>query len=154
MTRDKAKPTALHLLLVWGAMTAAMPVLGYGLLMAGWVGGYGAAALVFGLGVPLILGLLVTTAEPVRAMLPILASRGGRLCWAVMVFVLGTLGAGAGVVFYFEGGDLGSAGTRIVLAGAPYAVAAALLVPGWRVRLGAVAVLAAGTVYGVLAAPA
>ncbi|AZK96979.1 MULTISPECIES: hypothetical protein [Streptomyces] len=151
MTRDKAKPTALHLLLVWAAMTAAMPMLGFWLLMAGWGGGVGAAVPIAALGVPLVLGLLVTTVAPVRTMLPICASLGGRLCWAVMVFVLGTLGAGAGVAFYTEGGELGSAGTRIALTGVPYAVAAALFVPGWQVRLGAVAVLAAATAYGATA---
>jgi hypothetical protein len=77
-----------------------------------------------------------------------------RSGWAILVFVLGTLGVLAGLAAYGGDVDLGSAGTRIALTGVPYAVAAAFFVPGRWVRSGALVVLAAGVVYGGLVGPA
>ncbi|MFF3662829.1 hypothetical protein [Streptomyces olivochromogenes] len=73
-----------------------------------------------------------------------------RLGWAVLVFVLGTLGV---LAAYSGGVGLGSAGIRIALTGVPYAVAAALFVPGRWLRLGAMAAPAAGAVYGGFVGP-
>jgi hypothetical protein len=78
----------------------------------------------------------------------------GRLGWAVVVFVLGTLGVLAGVAAYGGDVDLGPAATRIALTGLPYVLAAAFFVPSRGTRLGAAAVLAAGVVYGGLVGPA
>jgi hypothetical protein len=154
MTSGRRVLTALHLFLVWAAMAAAVPPLGFGLLVAGWGGGAGAAALLFVLGVPLTVGLLATAGIPARTVVPLCGSARQRLRWAVLVFVLGTLGVLAGLAAYGEDVGLGSAGTRIALTGAPYAVAAAFFVPGRWVRLGAVAALAAGVVYGGFVGPA
>jgi hypothetical protein len=77
-----------------------------------------------------------------------------RLGWAALVFALGTLGVLAGLAAYSGDVDLGSAGTRVALTGVPYAVAAAFFVPSRWVRLGAVAALAAGVVYGGFTGPA
>ncbi|GAP51713.1 uncharacterized protein SAZU_6586 [Streptomyces azureus] len=154
MTSGRRALTALHLLLVWATMAAAVPVLGFGLVMAAWGGGRGATAPVLLLGVPLTVGLLATTAAPARTVVPLCGSVPQRLGWAVSVFVLGTLGVLAGLAAYYGGVDLGGARTRIALAGAPYAVAAAFFVPNRRVRLGAVTVLAAGVVYGGFVGPA
>ncbi|MER6015506.1 hypothetical protein [Streptomyces bluensis] len=154
MTSGRGALTALHLFLVW-AMTAAMvPVLGFGLLMTAWGGGAGATVPVFALAVPLMVGLLATAGIPVRTMVPLCDSAPRRLGWAALVFVLGTLGVLAGLAAYGGDVDLGSAGTRIALTGVPYAVAAALFVPSRWVRLGAVAVLAAGVAYGGFVGPA
>lgn len=107
----------------------------------------------FLLGVPLTVGLLALAGAPARTVVPLCGSAWQRLGWAVSVFVLGTLGVLAGLAAYGGGVDLGSASTRIVLTGAPYAVAAAFFVPNRWVRLGAVTVLAAGVVYGGFVGP-
>ncbi|MFC5674322.1 hypothetical protein [Streptomyces incanus] len=148
MTSGRGALTALHLFLVWATMTAAVPPLGFGLLVTAWGGGTGAAAPILALGVPLTVGLLATAGIPAQTVVPLCGSVPQRLGWAVLVFVLGTLGVLAGLAAYAGGVDLGSASTRIALTGAPYAVAAAFFVPGRWVRLGAVGALAAGVAYG------
>ncbi|MGW1672345.1 hypothetical protein [Streptomyces sp. NPDC002324] len=153
MTSGRGALTALHLLLVWATMAAAMPVFGFGLLMAGWGGGDGAVVSAFALGVPLTVILLATAGLPARTVVPLCDSTPRRFGWAVLVFVLGTLGVLAGLAAYGGEVDLGSAGMRIALTGLPYAVAAAFFVPSQRVRLGAIAVLAACVVYGGLVGP-
>lgn len=154
MTSDRRALIPLHLFLVWAAMTAAVPVVGFGLVVAGWGGGAGAAALLVALGVPLTVGLLAVVGTSARALVPLCASVSGRLGWALMVFVPGTLGVLAGVGAYAGDVDLGSAGARIVLVGVPYAVAAAFFVPSRWARLGAVTALAAGVAYGGFIGPA
>lgn len=154
MTDDRRALTALHLVLVWATMAAAVPALGFGVLVTAWSGGAGSGAPFLALGVPLAVGLLAVAGTPARTVVPLCGSVPRRLGWAMLVFVLGTLGVLAGLTAY--GGDvgLGSAGTRIALTGAPYAVAAAFFVPSRWVRLGAVAALAAGVVYGGFVGPA
>ncbi|MEU9145013.1 hypothetical protein [Streptomyces sp. NPDC048349] len=154
MTSDKRALTALHLLLIWAVMTVAVPAFGFGLLMTAWGGGAGAAALLFALGAPLMVGLLAAAGLPVRTVVPMCGSGRRRLGWAGLVFVLGTLGVLAGLAAYGGRVDLGSAATRIALSGAPYAVAAAFFVPNRWVRLGAVAAVAAGLIYGGVVGPA
>ncbi|MER7468491.1 hypothetical protein [Streptomyces sp. NPDC097981] len=147
MTRDTRALTALHLLLVWAAMTAAVPALGAGLFVSAWAGGTAGIVPVFVIGVPLTVGLLAITGTPARTVVPLCTTAARRLGWAVLVFALGTLGTLAGLGAYTAGVDLGSAGARIALTGAPYAVAAALFVPDRWVRLGAVAALASAVAY-------
>ncbi|MFJ8467376.1 hypothetical protein [Streptomyces swartbergensis] len=154
MTSGRRALTALHLLLVWALMAAAVPMLGFGLVMAAWGGGEAATVPVVLLGVPLTVGLLATAGTPARTVVPLCGSVPRRLGWAASVFVLGTLGVLAGLAAYRGGVDLGSARTRIALTGAPYAVAAAFFVPNRWVRLGAVTVLAAAVVYGGFVGPA
>ncbi|WP_093804206.1 hypothetical protein [Streptomyces sp. Wb2n-11] len=154
MTSSRGALTALHLFLVWATMTAAVPTLGFGLLMMAWGGGTAAVVLLFALGVPLAVGLLAMAGIPARTVVPLCGSVPQRLGWAMLVFVLGTLGVLAALAAYHEDVDLGSASTRIVLTGTPYGVAAAFFVPNRWVRLGAVAALAAGTAYGGFIGPA
>ncbi|MEW2491079.1 hypothetical protein [Streptomyces sp. NPDC048411] len=154
MTSGRGTLTALHLFLVWATMTAAVPMLGFELLVAGWGGGAGATVPIFALGVPLTVGLLATAGIPARAVVPLCGSVPQRLGWAVLVFVLGTLGVLAGLVAYSGDVDLGSASTRMALTGAPYAVAAAFFVPSRWVRLGAMAMLLTGVAYGGFIGPA
>lgn len=146
--------TALHLLLVWATMTAAVPVLGFGLLVTGWGGGTEAAVLAFVLGAPLTVGLLALAGISARTVVPLCGSVAGRLGWAVLVFFLGTVGVAAGLAAYGADVDLGSAGTRVALTGVPYAVAAAFFVPSRWVRLGAGAALATCVMYGGFLGPA
>ncbi|WP_217208737.1 hypothetical protein [Streptomyces sp. AC550_RSS872] len=153
MTSGRKALTALHLFLVWATMAAAVPTLGFGLLMTSWGGGVGATVPVFALGVPLTMVLLAMTGISAQTVVPLCGSARQRLGWAALVFVLGTLGVLAGVAAYGGDVDLGSAGTRIALTGAPYAVAAAFFVPSRWVRLGALAVLAAGVAYGGFVGP-
>ncbi|MBC9716621.1 hypothetical protein H9Y04_29225 [Streptomyces sp. TRM66268-LWL] len=135
-------------------MTVTVPALGFGIVMSGWGGGQGAALLTLAVGVPLTVGLLAIMGTPVRDVVPLCASTAGRFGWAALVFAAGSAGAAAGVLAYGEDVDLGGAGTRIALAGVPYAVAAAFFVPSRRVRVGAAAVLALGVVYGGYVGPA
>lgn len=154
MNRGTGALTALHLFLVWAVTAAALPALGFSLLASGWAGGAGATVPVFVVGVPLTVGLLATAALPARTVVPLCGSLPRRLGWAVLVFVLGTLGVLAGLAAYGEDVHLGSAGTRIALTGVPYALAAAFFVPNRWVRLGALAVLAGGVAYGGFVGPA
>ncbi|MFI8305113.1 hypothetical protein ACIF80_16995 [Streptomyces sp. NPDC085927] len=73
-------------------MTAAVPTLGFGLLMTAWAGGAGAAVPLFALSLPLTVGLLSMAGTPARTVIPLCGSVSQRLGWAVLVFVLGTLG--------------------------------------------------------------
>ncbi|WP_432170292.1 hypothetical protein [Streptomyces sp. 1222.5] len=154
MTSGRGALTALHLFLVWATTAAAMPALGFALVVAGWGGGAGAAVPVLVLGGPIMVVLLAMAGLPARTVVPLCGSAGRRVGWAVAVFALGTLGVLAGLAAYSGDVDLGSAGTRIALTGVPYAVAAAFFVPNPWVRLGAVAALAAGLVYGGFVGPA
>ncbi|MEU6621929.1 hypothetical protein ABZ926_14290 [Streptomyces litmocidini] len=154
MTGSRGALTALHLLLVWAMTAALMPTFGFAVLASGWGGGLSVAIPVLAVGVPLMWGLLAMTALPVRTIVPMCGSLRQRLGWAALVFVLGTIGVLAGLGAYLQGIDLGSAGTRFALAGVPYALAAALFVPDWRVRLGTLAVLICGVGYGVFVGPA
>ncbi|MFI9810164.1 hypothetical protein ACIHEJ_38725 [Streptomyces sp. NPDC052301] len=154
MNSGRGTLTALHLFLVW-AMTATMvPTLGFELVASAWGGGAKATVPVLALGVPLAVVLLGMAGIPVKTLVPLCGSAPRRLGWAVLVFVLGTLGVLAGLAAYSGGVDLGSATTRIALTGAPYAVAAALFVPSRWVRLGALAVPAAAVAYGGFVGPA
>ncbi|MFI8434443.1 hypothetical protein ACIGJO_11940 [Streptomyces sp. NPDC079020] len=153
MTSGRRTLTALHLFLVWATMAAAVPALGFGLVVAAWAGGSGAALLSL-LGVPPAVGLLAVAGVPARTVVPLCGSVRRRFGWALLVFVIGTLGVLAGLAAYGEDVDLGSASTRIALTGAPYAVAAAFFVPSRWVRLGSVAALAAGVAYGGFVGPA
>lgn len=148
MTSGRGALTALHLFLVWAMTATAVPALGFGLVAAAWGGGAGATVPVLALGAPLMVGLLALAGLPVKDVVPLCGSVPRRLGWAVLVFVLGTLGVLSGLAAYGGDVDLGSAGTRIVLTGVPYTVAAAFFVPGRWVRSGALVVLAAGVVYG------
>ncbi|MFF6883473.1 hypothetical protein ACFY9F_09825 [Streptomyces sp. NPDC012421] len=154
MTSGRGKRIALHLVLVWAVAVGVMPVLGFGLVLGAWSGGAVEAALFLALGVPLAVGLLTAAAFPARNVVPWCDGLPRRVGWAVLVLALGTAGVLAGVAAYGEGVDLGSAGTRIVLTGLPYAVAAALFVPDRWVRSGALAVVAAAVVYGGFLGPA
>ncbi|MFV5997973.1 hypothetical protein ACNPQM_37765 [Streptomyces sp. NPDC056231] len=154
MASGRGALTALHLFLVWATMAAVVPALGFGLVVTAWGGGAGATVPIFALGVPLMVGVLATAGVPVRTVVPLCGSVPQRLGWAVLVFVLGTLGILAGLAAYGENVVLGSASTRILLTGVPYAVAAAFFVPSRWVRLGTLAVLAAGVAYGGFIGPA
>ncbi|MFJ9770530.1 hypothetical protein ACIRVF_04735 [Kitasatospora sp. NPDC101157] len=153
MINRRGALTALHLFLVWATTAAVVPALGFGLLLTAWARGVGATVPVLALGGSLMVGLLTLAGLPVRAVVPLCGSGPGRLLWAVLVFVLGTLGLLAGVAAYDAGVDLGSAGTRVALTGAPFAVAAAFFVPGRWMRLGSLAVLAAAVAYGGFIGP-
>ncbi|MFJ3224051.1 hypothetical protein ACIPJS_11845 [Streptomyces sp. NPDC086783] len=153
MASDKGALTALHLFLVWATTAAVVPVLGFGLFVTAWGGGVAATVPVFALGVPLTVGLLSVAGLPVRTVVPLCGSVPQRMSWALMVFVLGTFGVLAGLSAYGQNVALGSASTRIALTGLPYAVAAAFFVPSRWVRLGALAMLAAGVAYGGFVGP-
>lgn len=154
MTSGRGALTALHLFVVWAITATAVPALGFGLVAAAWGGGAGATVPVLALGAPMMVVLLAVAGLLVKDVVPLCGSVSRRLGWAVLVFVLGTLGVLSGLAAYSGDVDLGSSGTRIALTGVPYAVAAALFVPGRWVRSGALVVLAAGVVYGGFVGPA
>ncbi|MFD8396288.1 hypothetical protein ACFV2N_45685 [Streptomyces sp. NPDC059680] len=55
------------------------------------------------MGVPLAVGLPAVAGQPARTLVQLCRSLGQRLGWAVLVFVLGTLGALAGLAAYGRG---------------------------------------------------
>ncbi|MFF2625437.1 hypothetical protein ACFVUN_06660 [Kitasatospora griseola] len=153
MTSSRGALTALHLFLVWATTAVMVPTIGVGLLAVAWVGGTGAAMLVFAVGAPFMVSLLAAVGKQARTVVPLCGSAPQRLRWAAWVFGLGTVGVLAGFAAYSKGVDLGSAGARVALTGVPYAVAAAVFVPGWWVRPAALAALAAGVAYGGFVGP-
>ncbi|MFC7844891.1 hypothetical protein [Streptomyces sp. NPDC057382] len=154
MANGRGATTALHLVLVWAVAVVVVPALGFALLAAAWGGGGGAASVVLVVGAPAAVGLLALAGVPARTVVPLCATARGRFGWATAVFLLGTSGVVAGLAAYRADVDLGGAGGRVVLTGVPYAVAAALFVPGRWARLGAVTALAAAVAYGGFAGPA
>ncbi|MGI5484558.1 hypothetical protein [Streptomyces lavendofoliae] len=154
MTNGRGMATSLHLVLVWAAMAAVVPALGFAATAATWAGGSGAVVPVLALGVPVAVGLLVAVGLSARNLVPLCGSAPRRLGWAVLVFALGTLGVLAGLAAYTGGVHLGGAGTRVALTGLPYAVAAAFFVPNRWVRLGAAAALAGAVGHGGFLGPA
>ncbi|MFD8704997.1 hypothetical protein ACFV1W_20630 [Kitasatospora sp. NPDC059648] len=153
MINRRGALTALHLFLVWATTVAVVPALGFNLVLTAWARGVGATVPVLALGGLLMVGLLTVAGLPARTVVPLCGSVPKRLLWAVLVLVLGTLGLLAGLAAYDAGVDLGNAGTRIALTGAPYAVAAAFFVSSRWVRLGSLAVLAAAVAYGGFIGP-
>ncbi|MBG0855413.1 hypothetical protein I2W78_27115 [Streptomyces spinoverrucosus] len=90
-----------------------------------------------------------------RAVVPLTRRRRGLWTWAVSVYALGTVGAFGVVVVNFQINRLESGLLLHPAGGACYALAAALFLPGIRVRLGALGaavVLAVGGAYGAWAA--
>ncbi|MCX4824126.1 hypothetical protein OG883_30520 [Streptomyces sp. NBC_01142] len=135
--------TAGHLLLVWFFGSAVAPALGFAIVGAGWGGGMPAALITLLVGGPVAVAALAALGRLARGMVPLCATTGGLIGWAVTVFAGGTLGAIAGAAAWTtEEFGRGSAEVLIPLSGIPYALTAAFFVPGRAVRLTSAAALA------------
>jgi hypothetical protein len=134
---------------IWGL---AMPYGSMGVFIAGWAGGG-----------PLVLALAAVAVAAVTALLAWIASfapeastltgtTGGRVAWALVVFVLGALAW----VFAFNVFAEGEPDLRrntmmnLPLSGVPFVLAAGLLLRRWYVKLGALALVVA-SFLGMLA---
>ncbi|MFC9267271.1 hypothetical protein ACFTXJ_05815 [Streptomyces zhihengii] len=178
--RNDTVPVAVHLVAVWLAGCALSAVQSQAVLVGLFAGSppwaVGLLAVVAALAVALLalLGRVANVAPSarragpaagqeglaqdapgarVRAGVPLAAGRAGLWAWAAGVWALGTLGAAAAVVVGYRVDHLETALPVHLAGGACYAVAAALFVPGARVRLGALgtaAALAAGGGWAAL----
>ncbi|MET9108984.1 hypothetical protein ABZX29_20715, partial [Streptomyces zhihengii] len=165
--RNDTVPVAVHLVAVWLAGCALSAVQSQAVLVGLFAGSppwaAGLLAVVAALAVALLalLGRVAGREGPsqhalgahVRAVVPLAAGRAGLWAWAAGVWALGTLGAAAAVVVGYRVDHLETALPVHLAGGACYAVAAALFVPGARVRLGALgtaAALAAGGCWAAL----
>jgi hypothetical protein len=89
-------------------------------------------------------------APPARTIVPLAHRPRGRWAWTVSVYVSGTAGASVAAVVNFEINHLENALPLYAAGGCCYALAAALFLPGTRIRLGALgatAVLVVGGAY-------
>lgn len=91
----------------------------------------------------------------VRTLVPLMRRARGLWAWAVSVYVLGTVGAFGAAAVNFKINHLENGLLLYPAGGTCYALAAALFLPGTRVRLGALGaatLLAVGGVYATWAA--
>jgi hypothetical protein len=140
---------ALHLFLVGLTMTLLWWPLYVFLVLLYWDGGISGVAHGFALASPVAVALLFVAALPVRRVVPACASAGGRLVWAVVVFVLGTPGVLVFGFSYYSDQGLGLLGVGLL-----YAMIAAFFVPDRQIRVGVGAVLAGVVAFGGLIAMA
>ncbi|MEV4683174.1 hypothetical protein [Streptomyces kurssanovii] len=99
------------------------------------------------------LGALAGVASAARTIVPLAHRPSGRWIWTVSVHVSGTAGASVAAVVNFEIDHLENALPLYAVGGSCYALAAALFLPGTRIKLGslgAAAVLVGGGAYAYL----
>lgn len=141
---------AAHLAAVWivgGVLTAVQLQV---VLIALFVDGTIVRGGLLALGAVLGLGALAGVASAARTTVPLARRRRGRWTWTVTVYVSGTAGASVAAVVNFETDRLENALPLYAAGGSCYALAAALFLPGARIKLGslaAAAVLVAGGAY-------
>ncbi|MFF8382418.1 hypothetical protein [Streptomyces kanasensis] len=146
-----ARAAAVHLAGVWFVGCVLTAVQFQAVLVALFVGGWGAFAVVPLVVVPPAVALLAVMGRTARVFVPLVRRPRGPWRWAAVVYGLGTAGAAAAVAASLSTGGRG--GPLVLLAGGTcYALAAASLVPGARARagtLGAAALLVAAGAYAV-----
>ncbi|TXS49921.1 hypothetical protein [Streptomyces sp. t39] len=148
--RNDPRRTAAHLVAVWLAGCAVSAVQLQAVLVAVFAGRMPWAAGLLAVVAASAVGLLALLGAHARAVVPLTARGAGPWMWAAAVWALGTLGAAAAAAVGHRVDPLESVLPVHLAGGLCYAVAAALLVPGTRIRLGALgtaAALAAGGVY-------
>ncbi|MEU8823446.1 hypothetical protein [Streptomyces sp. NPDC048636] len=135
--------------LVW-LLGALLVPLGHRLALAPWWGRSTAGALVASGAVALaVVTALAYGVVPVRRAVPICRTARGRWGWAVVVFCGGTAGLMAGAGARRAGAlDVGGALSRAALCGVPYALVAAVFIPGVAVRLVSGVALLGVVAYG------
>jgi len=126
---------ALYLGLVWAAGALVVPRayrIGFGRGLGIDVDRLPAIAI----GAAAMVGVLAVGVAPVGHVVRPCRTPGGRLGWAVTVFVGGTVGLAAGIGAWRSGAlHVGGPAQRAALCGVPYALVAALFIAGVTVRL-------------------
>ncbi|MFI8348329.1 hypothetical protein [Streptomyces sp. NPDC085596] len=156
MTRKQEAGRAIaQLVVVWVAgcaLTAVQTQAVLVALFADWAAPFAAVAV----GVVLLaIAATAGLAFSMRTTVPLMRRKRGLWAWTAGVYVLGTAGAFGAAVVTFEIDHSESALQFYAAGGACYAIAAALFLPGARVKLGALgaaAALAAVGAYAVWAA--
>ena len=145
-------PVLGALLLVGAAWGVGALVLPFGfsyLVIAGWTGGGAAALVVAGLIVAVVAGLLVAAASLVPDVSHLTSTMGGRVGWALIVAVVGTLGWLFAFSIYREAEPMGATSAAL-FGGVPFALVAGLLLRRWYFKVGTIALMVASGV-GLLA---
>ncbi|GEC05909.1 hypothetical protein SSP24_35640 [Streptomyces spinoverrucosus] len=149
----KAGPAIAHLAAVWLFGCVLTGVQFQAVLIALFAGGTAPLAVVVGGGVAaLAVPALAGLGTAARTIVPLTRRRRGLWAWAVCVHALGTIGAFGVVVVNFQVNRLENGLLLYPAGGICYALAAALLLPDTRVKLGALGAAAALAVGGSYAA--
>ncbi|MFF8788151.1 hypothetical protein [Streptomyces sp. NPDC015125] len=153
--RNEAVRLVVHLAAVWlvGCMLTTLQL--QAALVALFTDGANPFAAAVAVLILLAVAALARLGSAVRSMVPLMRRARGPWAWAAVVYALGTLGAFGTALVHFKINHLENVLLFSVSGGAWYALAAALLLPGIRVRLGALAAataLAGASAYALWAA--
>lgn len=134
---------------IWGL---AMPYGSVGVFFADWAGGDLLALAVVAMVVVGVTALLAGIASFAPEASALTGAAGGRVAWALIVFVLGALAWVFAFNVFAEGeGDLGrNTMMNLPFSGVPFVLAAGLLLRRWYVKLGAL-VLVVASFFGMIA---
>ncbi|MGW2324916.1 hypothetical protein ACWC5C_04025 [Streptomyces sp. NPDC001700] len=126
---------ALYLGLVWAAGALVVPR-AYRIGFSHGLGIDVERLPAIGIGAAAMVSVLAVGVAPVGHVVRPCRTAGGRLGWAVTVFLGGTVGLAAGIGAYRSGAlHVGGPAQRAALCGVPYALVAALFIAGVTVRL-------------------
>ncbi|MZE77651.1 hypothetical protein [Streptomyces xinghaiensis] len=151
----ETRRAVVHLVAVWLAGCALTGMQVIAVLAALFSGGAAPLAALLAGVVLMAVAVLAALGSAVRTMVPLLRRPRGLWAWTAGVYALGTAGASGAAVVYITVNRLDRGLLLYAVGGACYMVAAALFLPGTRVRLGALgaaAALAAGVAYTTWAA--
>ncbi|MEV4232245.1 hypothetical protein AB0J81_35295 [Streptomyces bobili] len=154
MTQREAPERAIgHLTAVWLVGCALTHVQSQAVLIALFTDGSELFGVIVGGGMVVgAVAVLAWLGSAVRTLVPLLRRARGRWAWAAGVYTLGTLGAFGAAVVRFEIDHLENGLLLYPAGGTCYALAAALFLPSFRVRMGALGAATALTVGGMYAA--
>ncbi|WP_158710998.1 hypothetical protein [Streptomyces albus] len=153
--REAARRAIGHLVAVWLAGCALTGMQVTAVLAMLFSGGAPLLTAVLAFVVLLAVAVLAVLGSAVRTMVPLMRGRGGLWAWTASVYALGTAAASGVTVVSIQIDRLDGISLLYPAGGACYAIAAALFLPGVRVKLGAAgaaAALAAGVAYAAWAA--
>lgn len=150
--REAAGRVLAHLAAVWLVGCIVTGLQWYAAVIALFIGRATLRVAVVVAVVILAVAVFAGLGTTVRTMVPVMRRRRGLWAWAAGVHVLGTCGVfGAAVVNYAIDRMVGDLWLYVV-GGACYALAAALFLPGIRIRIGALAAASALAATGSYAA--
>ncbi|MFI9610720.1 hypothetical protein ACIHCM_03250 [Streptomyces sp. NPDC052023] len=150
-TQEAGLPVA-HLAAVWLFGCAITAVQTQVALIALFAGGAASLAVALTVVSALAVTALAGAATAARAVVPLTRRKHGRWAWASGVHLLGTAGVFGAAVVAFQADHLDSGLLLCSAGGSCYALAAALFLPGTRIRLGALGVAAVLAGWGAYAA--
>ncbi|MBQ0985587.1 hypothetical protein KBZ10_13900 [Streptomyces sp. F63] len=153
--REAARRAIGHVAAVWLAGCALTGMQVMAVLVTLFSGGAALFTSVLAGVVLLAVAVLAALGSAVRTLVPLMRRRGGLWAWTASVYALGTAAASGVTVVSMQINRLDGIHLLYPAGGACYAIAAALFLPGTRVKLGAAgaaAALAAGVAYAAWAA--